>query len=135
MAAQRPHGASTGSFAFAGTSFPQVPASSPSTSQPNQYFPHDLPCSSAPLQTGPPQPQHQQQQRQIPSSHPAGHHSQHHGAHPETLQSAPASSHQRGGENDPSATSPFLRDLNLVAEAAKRAQMAVLMRDMEGVAI
>lgn len=32
-------------------------------------------------------------------------------------------------------TSPFLRDFNLVAEAAKRAQMAVLMRDMEGVAI
>jgi hypothetical protein len=32
-------------------------------------------------------------------------------------------------------TSPFLRDFNLVAEAAKRAQMAVLMRDMEGVAL
>ncbi|KAJ5038123.1 uncharacterized protein L3040_006992 [Drepanopeziza brunnea f. sp. 'multigermtubi'] len=32
-------------------------------------------------------------------------------------------------------TSPFLRDLNLVAEAAKRAQMACLMRDLEGVAI
>lgn len=32
-------------------------------------------------------------------------------------------------------TSPFLRDFNLVAEAAKRAQMACLMRDLEGVAI
>ncbi|CAL3972505.1 hypothetical protein PZA11_004391 [Diplocarpon coronariae] len=31
--------------------------------------------------------------------------------------------------------SPFLRDFNLVAEAAKRAQMACLMRDLEGVAI
>jgi len=32
-------------------------------------------------------------------------------------------------------TSPFLRDFNLVAEAAKRAQMAVLMRDFESTAI
>jgi hypothetical protein len=32
-------------------------------------------------------------------------------------------------------TSPFLRDFNLVAEAAKRAQMAVLMRDLEAVGI
>ncbi|APA16085.1 predicted protein [Sclerotinia sclerotiorum 1980 UF-70] len=29
-------------------------------------------------------------------------------------------------------TNPFLKDFNLVAEAAKRAQMACLMRDMEG---
>jgi len=35
----------------------------------------------------------------------------------------------------PDATSPFLRDFNLVAEAAKRAQMAVLMRDLEAVGI
>ncbi|KAI1418585.1 hypothetical protein F5Y13DRAFT_184226 [Hypoxylon sp. FL1857] len=33
------------------------------------------------------------------------------------------------------STDSFIRDLNLVAEAAKRAQMAVLMRDLEGVAI
>ncbi|PQE17761.1 thiol methyltransferase protein [Rutstroemia sp. NJR-2017a BVV2] len=32
-------------------------------------------------------------------------------------------------------TSPFLRDFNLVAEAAKRAQMAVLMRDLEGIGL
>lgn len=31
-----------------------------------------------------------------------------------------------------SGTETFLRDFNLVAEAAKRAQMACLMRDMEG---
>ncbi|KZF23577.1 hypothetical protein L228DRAFT_238128 [Xylona heveae TC161] len=35
----------------------------------------------------------------------------------------------------PSATLPFLRDFNLVAEAAKRAQMAVVMRDLEGVSL
>ncbi|KAI1402969.1 hypothetical protein F4819DRAFT_485108 [Hypoxylon fuscum] len=33
------------------------------------------------------------------------------------------------------STDSFIRDLNLVAEAAKRAQMAVLMRDLEGIAI
>jgi hypothetical protein len=31
-----------------------------------------------------------------------------------------------------SSTDAFLRDFTLVAEAAKRAQMAVLMRDFEG---
>lgn len=34
-----------------------------------------------------------------------------------------------------SSTDPFLRDFTLVAEAAKRAQMAVLMRDMESVGL
>jgi hypothetical protein len=38
-------------------------------------------------------------------------------------------------QQSPDATSPFLRDFNLVAEAAKRAQMAVLMRDLEAVGI
>ncbi|RYP56619.1 hypothetical protein DL771_011740 [Monosporascus sp. 5C6A] len=33
------------------------------------------------------------------------------------------------------STDAFIQDLNLVAEAAKRAQMAVLMRDMEGIAL
>ncbi|KAF7947014.1 uncharacterized protein EAE97_004263 [Botrytis byssoidea] len=37
---------------------------------------------------------------------------------------------QRSSSQD--ETSPFLKDFNLVAEAAKRAQMACLMRDMEG---
>ncbi|KAK4144242.1 uncharacterized protein C8A04DRAFT_28145 [Dichotomopilus funicola] len=32
-----------------------------------------------------------------------------------------------------STTDPFLKDFTLVAEAAKRAQMAVLMRDFEGI--
>ncbi|KAF3058520.1 putative thiol methyltransferase protein [Daldinia childiae] len=32
-------------------------------------------------------------------------------------------------------TDAFIQNLNLVAEAAKRAQMAVLMRDLEGIAI
>jgi len=33
----------------------------------------------------------------------------------------------------PTSTDSFLKDFTLVAEAAKRAQMAVLMRDMEGI--
>lgn len=41
----------------------------------------------------------------------------------------------KGGANDPTASTPFLRDFNLVAEAAKRAQMAVLMRDMGDVTL
>ena len=31
------------------------------------------------------------------------------------------------------ATAPFLKDFNLVAEAARRAQMAVMMRELESV--
>ncbi|KAK0666278.1 hypothetical protein QBC41DRAFT_305369 [Cercophora samala] len=34
-----------------------------------------------------------------------------------------------------SSTDPFLKDFTLVAEAAKRAQMAVLMRDFESVGL
>ncbi|XXH03734.1 hypothetical protein Hte_010140 [Hypoxylon texense] len=33
------------------------------------------------------------------------------------------------------STDAFIRDLNLVAEAAKRAQMAVLMRDLDNIAL
>ncbi|PHH66959.1 hypothetical protein CDD81_5311 [Ophiocordyceps australis] len=33
---------------------------------------------------------------------------------------------------DGSSTDPFLKDFTLVAEAAKRAQVAVLVRDLEG---
>jgi hypothetical protein len=35
----------------------------------------------------------------------------------------------------PTATAPFLQDFSLVAEAAKRAQMAVVTRDLEGVSL
>ncbi|CAD6447372.1 f55f639d-9839-466d-bd00-1d7b2e33e8ed-CDS [Sclerotinia trifoliorum] len=43
-----------------------------------------------------------------------------------TAQQAP----KRSSSQD--ETNPFLKDFNLIAEAAKRAQMACLMRDMEG---
>ncbi|PGH23083.1 hypothetical protein AJ80_02857 [Polytolypa hystricis UAMH7299] len=35
----------------------------------------------------------------------------------------------------PTATAPFLQNFCLVAEAAKRAQMAVVVRDLEGVSL
>ena len=40
--------------------------------------------------------------------------------------------HSAGG---PAATAPFLQDFCLVAEAAKRAEMSVIMRDMEGISL
>jgi len=51
-------------------------------------------------------------------------------AAPQQQQISPTQQQQRTNE-----TSPFLQDFNLVAEAAKRAQMAVLMRDFEGVGL
>ena len=41
----------------------------------------------------------------------------------------------RVGINDSSTSSPFLRDFTLVAEAAKRAQLAVVMRDLGDVTL
>ncbi|KAJ5930089.1 hypothetical protein N7466_005582 [Penicillium verhagenii] len=43
--------------------------------------------------------------------------------------------HQVDGLGGPTATAPFLQDFNLVAEAAKRAQMGIVMRDLESVTL
>ncbi|GFF46165.1 hypothetical protein IFM51744_06252 [Aspergillus udagawae] len=43
--------------------------------------------------------------------------------------------HQVTGSGGPLATAPFLRDFSLVAEAAKRAQMSVVLRDLESVTL
>ena len=43
--------------------------------------------------------------------------------------------HQVDGLGGPTATAPFLQDFNLVAEAAKRAQMSIVMRDLESVTL
>lgn len=42
---------------------------------------------------------------------------------------------QVNGLGGPTATAPFLQDFNLVAEAAKRAQMSIVMRDFESVTL
>ena len=43
--------------------------------------------------------------------------------------------HQIHGKGGPTATAPFLQDFCLVAEAAKRAELAVVMRDMESISL
>lgn len=45
-----------------------------------------------------------------------------------------ASQYATKDKND-SSTDPFLRDFTLVAEAAKRAQMAVMIRDLESIGL
>ncbi|KAG4411541.1 hypothetical protein IFR04_015319 [Cadophora malorum] len=90
----------------------EAPLSSPRLPSQNQgsYFSSANSSAQSSGPTSAPQSQTQQHQEQLPQPPPV---------QPRT--------------ND--ATSPFLRDFNLVAEAAKRAQMACLMRDLEGVAI
>ncbi|KAI9709821.1 MAG: hypothetical protein M1812_007613 [Candelaria pacifica] len=100
-----------------------APLSSPSTDQPNQYF------TSASSYTSHPPPRERDPQlanNQIERS-------QGHSSSLEAQQ--PQQSQQAGGSRGSAATTPFLRDFNLVAEAAKRAQMAVIMRDLDGVSL
>lgn len=52
-----------------------------------------------------------------------------------TQQTASLYPHQVDGVGGPTATAPFLQDFNLVAEAAKRAQMSIVMRDLESVSL
>jgi len=85
----------------------EAPLSSPSLNQPPQYF---------------------QQQGQVPTSASQ----QQQAAAAQAPVAQPQAQRVMGDAN---ATSPFLRDFNLVAEAAKRAQMAVLMRDMEAIGL
>ncbi|KAI6089909.1 hypothetical protein F4821DRAFT_256477 [Hypoxylon rubiginosum] len=61
--------------------------------------------------------------RQLPSSSTASSTSQ-------SSYAPPAPAAQKAPSTD-----AFIRDLNLVAEAAKRAQMAVLMRDLDNIAL
>merc|ERR1712080_205480 len=97
------------------------PSAPSSIDMPQQTF------ASAPL----PSPNHSQRENyfgslsaQGPTSHPEQQLGQQH--------RAPASQQhvgQRGNGAGAPETAPFLQDFNLVAEAAKRAQMACLMRD------
>ncbi|EEP75353.1 predicted protein [Uncinocarpus reesii 1704] len=42
---------------------------------------------------------------------------------------------QAQGKGGPTAAAAFLKEFSLVAEAAKRAQMAVVMRDLESISL
>jgi hypothetical protein len=89
----------------------EAPLSSPSLSQPSQYFQGAPSPSTSQASSYTSQPAASATQAQAPNQQQA--------------------QTQRGVGD----ASPFLRDFNLVAEAAKRAQMAVLMRDMEAVGL
>ncbi|KAK4556999.1 hypothetical protein LTR86_005980 [Recurvomyces mirabilis] len=108
-----------------------TPLPSPSAgAQPMQYF------GSIGAQTHSQQPQGQQYQMQAQTAQyyqQAPHYQQQQQQHAFSQQSG---SHngayvgQRGNGGGAPATAPFLQDFNLVAEAAKRAQMACLARDL-----
>ncbi|PYI26522.1 hypothetical protein BP00DRAFT_439927 [Aspergillus indologenus CBS 114.80] len=76
-----------------------------------------------------------------PSQHPTEPHQPHHHHHHHQQQHLDPSTHtdtyphQITGSGGPTATAPFLRDFSLVAEAAKRAQMSVMVRDLESVTL
>ncbi|KAJ5861861.1 uncharacterized protein N7529_009171 [Penicillium soppii] len=52
-----------------------------------------------------------------------------------TAPAAQTNPHQIEALGGPTATAPFLQDFNLVAEAAKRAQIGIVMRDLESVTL
>ena len=62
-------------------------------------------------------------------------------SNPASQQPSGTDTQQSGGvqqtfqSSGPTATAPFLEDFNLVAEAAKRAQIAVVMRDLESISL
>lgn len=135
-------------------SYPQISSDSPSTSSTTSAFnssaslelnsattsasssaPSSVNMSQQLFASAPmPSPSHSQRQAyfgaslsaQGPTSHPEQHAPQ---------QPRPSFSQQhvgqRGDGSGPPATAPFLQDFNLVAEAAKRAQTACLMRDFD----
>lgn len=90
-------------------SYQQQQPHASSTMQPQQAHHHQLDSETQQQRQAQPQPQLQDQQQ---------------------YQQPPAPCEPRTD-----AAMPFLRDFNLVAEAAKRAQMAILMRDLEAVGI
>ena len=85
--------------------FASAPLPSPSSSQPNGYFTSFM--------------------QQPPTSHPAQQQ-----RIPQSQTVAGTYLGQRGDGGGTPETASFLKDFNLVAEAAKRAQMACLTRDM-----
>ncbi|KAE8380585.1 hypothetical protein BDV26DRAFT_257322 [Aspergillus bertholletiae] len=107
------------------------------TTSPQPHNPHSL-ASKQPIPTSAPSI-HERSTSHHPHTQPTEYSHQQLSQLPETtgqqqntLESYP---HQVSGSGGPTATAPFLRDFSLVAEAAKRAQMSVVMRDLEAVTL
>ena len=116
-----------GMLQTAPSGFASAPLPSPSASQPQAYFGALAPTSQPGMQAQ--QQQQMQQQMQQGHRYQAGQQQQ--------GQMGGGSSYvgQRGDGGGTPETAPFLKDFNLVAEAAKRAQMACLARDLGDVGI
>ncbi|KAJ5793448.1 hypothetical protein N7457_000047 [Penicillium paradoxum] len=99
------------------------------------------PASFSPQTSAPTQPQSQAiSNSSNPSAFSTGPASNTHGGFPMNAAPAPAPAadhypHQMNSLGGPTATAPFLQDFSLVAEAAKRAQMGIVMRDLESVTL
>lgn len=93
-----------------------APLPSPTATQPPNYFGS---FAQHPSTSTSSEQQQQQQQQRIPPQQPSS--GQYVG--------------QRGGSGGAPETAPFLKDFNLVAEAAKRAQIACLTRDFGDVGL
>ncbi|KAH0545168.1 hypothetical protein FGG08_000780 [Glutinoglossum americanum] len=102
---------SSGTFTSTYSQQMAVPESTPQAKQLDQPFPPNTQSSHGQKSSGQPRSQGQSSQER-----PA----------------APGYSPNNGG---PTATSPFLKDFSLVAEAAKRAQVSILVRDLDGVTL
>ncbi|KNG80047.1 hypothetical protein ANOM_011829 [Aspergillus nomiae NRRL 13137] len=115
----------------------------------NNHTNNNMATTQQPILTTSPQPHNPLSlapKQPIPSSAPSIHErSTSHHPHTQPSQLPEASGqqqnamesypHQVSGSGGPTATAPFLRDFSLVAEAAKRAQMSVMMRDLEAVTL
>jgi len=114
---QQDHYYSQQNLAMPQQGFASAPLPSPSTTnQSRSYFGS---MSAAAAQGGPTSyPQGSQAQQRIPQGFQ------------QQQQQQPFAGQRGGGNGGAPETAPFLNDFNLVAEAAKRAQMACLMRDL-----
>lgn len=113
------------------------PTNHPTSSHTSLFLIHTKPTMDAPLSSpsAPSQHQHPYFTRSSSSSSSCSSSQSSSGPTSEPQQQPAQPQSQPAPQQRTADTSAFLRDFNLVAEAAKRAQMAVLMRDLEGVAI
>ncbi|KAF2140523.1 uncharacterized protein K452DRAFT_288604, partial [Aplosporella prunicola CBS 121167] len=147
FASQRPTfpavaSASSSTTSSASQSSSSLSTLSSSVSSTNAFpAPHHIPQHPGSLHPSaamnlPPQQQQQQQRQQQQQQYQLQQQQQQLGQQPQAqphMQSYDYRPNREGAGSTAPETMSLLKDYNLVAEAAKRAQMAVLMRDLEGV--